>query len=71
MRNRSFFRMFGKFVAAMEGELPGKATREDKLKFKKPAELYLHVEGEAWKLEKIKEIAVKKNGESLRIIRKA
>ena len=69
MRNRSLFRMVGKFLKSLEGELPGRDVKEEKLEFLKPATVFLHTEGEGVKLEGVKEVLVKKTGESLRVIR--
>ena len=68
MRNRSFWRMFIKFVKAVEGGLPGGETEKDVLEFRKPADVYVHTEGEGEQLENVKEIVIKKSGESLRVI---
>lgn len=68
MRNRSFWRMFGKFVKAIEGELPGKETEEDILEFPKKTDVFVHAEGEGGMIKNVKKIEVLKNGMSLRVI---
>ena len=69
MRNRSFWRMFRKFLLSLEGELPGGESTGDKLSFKKPCKIYVHAEGEGEELENVSEISISKTGKSLRVIK--
>ena len=68
MRNRSVWRMFAKFMKALEGELPGGESEEDVLEFGRASSVFVHTEGENEKLEKVKEIRIIKAGKSLRVI---
>lgn len=68
MMNRSFWRAMFKFIRAMEGELPGKETTQDELLFRKPTDVFVHVEGEGEKLTGVKTIKISKGKESLRVI---
>ena len=68
LKGRSFFRLFVKFVKAVEEELPGRETTGDVIKFKNPYNIYIHVEGENEKMEGVGEISVKKTGEYVRVI---
>ena len=68
MRNRSLLRMFVKFVKAMEGELPGGESVGDVLSFGRACEVWVHTEGEGERLKGVREIEVRKSGESLRVI---
>lgn len=70
MRNRSLFRMFGKFLRALEGGYPGSETSGDLLKLGRGSRVFLHAEGEGLWLERVKEIEIRKTGESVRVIRK-
>ena len=69
MRNRSFWRMLGKFLAAIQGELPGEESRGDTITFEKPCNIYVHAEGEGEKLKNVSEIHVFKSEKGLRVIR--
>ena len=69
MRNRSFWRMFRKFLLAIEGELPGSESIGDKLTFKKPCKIFVHAEGEGEELKGVSEISVLKTGKGLRVIK--
>ena len=69
MRNRSFWRMFAKFVKATGGELPGGETSCDVLEFAKPCKLFVHAEGEGEELKDVSKIEIKKNAKALRVIR--
>ena len=69
MRNRSFWRMLGIFLVAIQGELPGGESRGDIITFEKPCNIYVHAEGEGEKLKNVSEIHVFKSEKGLRVIR--
>ena len=69
MKSRSLFRMFSKFLRALEGRLPGGETKGDEIVFPSKADVYVHSEGEGEKLTGIAKIEVSKNGKALRVIR--
>ena len=69
MRNRSIWRMFRKFLLALEGELPGSEGIGDKISFKKPCSVYVCFEGEGEELKDVSEVSVSKTGKGLRVIK--
>ena len=69
MRNRSFWRMLGKFLVALEGTLPAEQRTSDTLLFKKPCSVQICTDGECEKLENVSKIDVSKSGKGLRVVK--
>ena len=67
----SFLRLLrvGFFQGFLRGKIPGGETRGDLIKFKKPARVFLHAEGEGRELRGVSEVLVKKIEKPIRVIR--
>ena len=67
MRNRSLVRMFRAFLRTLEGEFPGEDVKEEVL-ILTGEPIWVNIEGEARRIERAKEIRIRKTGEKVRVI---